>query len=52
MLLLVASFVVFLLHPARGPSHSGGQEKAPLYLFEPEIDLSDNYGTASGILIN
>ena len=45
LLLLMARLVVLLLQC--GPSE--GQEKAPLYLFEPEIDLSQNYGTASGI---
>ena len=30
---------------------SGGQEKAPLYMFEPENDLRENYGAASGIVV-
>ena len=50
LLLLVASFVVFLL---QWPGQSGGQEKpAPLYMFEPEDDLFETYGTAPGTIIN
>ena len=45
LLLLMARLVVLLLQCGS----SEGQEKAPLYLFEPEIDLSENYGAASGI---
>ena len=44
LLFVAARLVVFLLQC--GPSR--GQEKAPLYMFEPENDLLENYGTASG----
>ena len=44
---LLVSYVV-LLFVQCGPS--GGQEKAPLYIFEPENDLFENYDAASGIV--